>query len=45
MSIRHHLSDPMLIAYAAGNLPEAFALVVATHISMCDDLPRATGDV
>ena len=36
MSIRHHLSDPLLIAYAAGNLPEAFALVVATHISMCD---------
>ncbi|OYU41213.1 MAG: transcriptional regulator [Pseudorhodobacter sp. PARRP1] len=36
MSIRHHLSDPMLIAYAAGNLPEAFSLVVATHVSMCD---------
>ncbi|MDZ4394249.1 ChrR family anti-sigma-E factor [Cypionkella sp.] len=36
MSIRHHLSDPLLIAYAAGNLPEAFGLVVATHISMCD---------
>lgn len=37
MSIRHHLSDPMLIAYAAGNLPEAFALVVATHVTMCDE--------
>lgn len=37
MSIRHHLSDPMLIAYTAGNLPEAFALVVATHITMCDE--------
>ena len=36
MTIRHHLSDPLLIAYAAGNLPEAFGLVVATHISMCD---------
>ncbi len=36
MSIRHHLSDPLLIAYAAGNLPEAFGLVVATHVSMCD---------
>lgn len=36
MSIRHHLSDPLLMAYAAGNLPEAFALVVATHVSMCD---------
>ena len=37
MTIRHHLSDPLLIAYAAGNLPEAFGLAVATHISMCDD--------
>lgn len=37
MSIRHHLSEPLLIAYAAGTLPEAFSLVVATHISMCDD--------
>ncbi|MDB5660948.1 MAG: transcriptional regulator [Cypionkella sp.] len=37
MSIRHHLSDALLIAYAAGNLPEAFGLVVATHVSMCDD--------
>ena len=36
MSIRHHLSDPLLMAYAAGNLPEAFSLVVATHVSMCD---------
>lgn len=36
MTIRHHLSDPLLMAYAAGNLPEAFGLVVATHVSMCD---------
>ncbi len=36
MSIRHHLSDPLLMAYAAGTLPEAFGLVVATHVSMCD---------
>lgn len=37
MTIRHHLSDPLLIAYAAGNLPEAFSLVVATHVSLCDE--------
>lgn len=37
MTIRHHLSDPLLMAYAAGNLPEAFGLAVATHVSMCDD--------
>lgn len=34
--IQHHLSDAMLMAYSAGTLPEAFNLMVATHISMCD---------
>lgn len=33
--ITHHIPDAMLAAYAAGNLPHAFALVVATHISLC----------
>lgn len=37
MTIRHHLSDPLLMAYAAGNLPEAFGLVAATHVSLCDE--------
>lgn len=37
MTIRHHLTDRMLMAYAAGNLPEAFNLVVATHVSLCDE--------
>lgn len=35
--IKHHLTDEMLMGYAAGNLPEAFNLVVASHVSMCDD--------
>ncbi|MDA7966998.1 ChrR family anti-sigma-E factor [Ruegeria sp.] len=35
-SIRHHLTDDLLMAYAAGSLPEAFDLMVATHISICD---------
>ena len=35
--IRHHLNDELLMAYSAGTLPEAFSLVVATHISMCDE--------
>lgn len=43
MSIRHHLSEPLLTAYAAGNLPEAFGLVVATHVSMCDDCRARLG--
>ena len=35
--IKHHLPDELLMSYAAGTLPEAFNLVVATHVSMCDD--------
>lgn len=37
MTIHHHLSDRLLLAHAAGELPEAFGLVVATHVSMCDE--------
>ncbi|MBK1634314.1 ChrR family anti-sigma-E factor [Rhodovulum adriaticum] len=37
MKIKHHLTDELLMAYAAGSLPEAFSLVVATHVSMCDE--------
>lgn len=43
MTITHHLSDPLLTAYAAGNLPEAFSLVVATHISLCDECRARLG--
>jgi putative transcriptional regulator len=35
--ITHHLTDALLMAYAAGSLPEAFNLTVATHLSMCDE--------
>lgn len=35
--IRHHLNDALLMAYSAGQLPEAFNLIVATHVSMCDE--------
>ncbi|MEH6776456.1 MAG: ChrR family anti-sigma-E factor [Cereibacter changlensis] len=37
MTIRHHISDQLLTAYSAGVLPEAFSLVVATHLSLCDE--------
>ena len=37
ISIRHHLTDDLLLGYAAGHLSEAFGLVVATHVSLCDD--------
>ena len=35
--IKHHLSDSLLLGYAAGTLPEAFGLIAATHVTMCDD--------
>lgn len=35
--ITHHLDDSFLMAHSAGTLPEAFALVVAAHVSLCDD--------
>ncbi|MFN4155719.1 MAG: ChrR family anti-sigma-E factor [Paracoccaceae bacterium] len=37
MTIKHHLSDELLMAYAAAELPEAFNLVIATHLSLCDE--------
>lgn len=37
MTIKHHLSDDLLMAYSAGDLPEAFSLVIATHVSLCDE--------
>lgn len=39
--IRHHIPDPLIAAYAAGSLPQPFALVVATHISLCLDCRAA----
>jgi putative transcriptional regulator len=43
MTIKHHLPDSLLMAYSAGQLPEAFNLVVATHLSMCDECRAALG--
>ncbi len=34
--ITHHLEEATLLAYSAGTLPEAFNLIVATHLSLCD---------
>lgn len=33
--ITHHISDAMLAAYSAGNVPKPFATVVASHVSLC----------
>ena len=34
-AINHHVPDAMLAAYAAGTLPHAFAVAVASHVSLC----------
>ena len=36
-AIKHHINDQLLMGYAAGALPRAFDLVVATHVSLNDD--------
>ncbi|WP_375173831.1 ChrR family anti-sigma-E factor [Pseudooceanicola sp.] len=41
MTIKHHLTENLLMGYAAGTLPEAFNLIVASHVSMCDDCRAA----
>lgn len=37
MSIKHHLTEGLIMGYSAGTLPEAFNLVIATHVSLCDE--------
>ena len=36
-NVTHHLTDALLMSYASGTLEEAFSLVVASHISLCDE--------
>lgn len=36
MTVKHHLTDDLLMAYSTGDLPEAVNLIIATHISLCD---------
>jgi putative transcriptional regulator len=36
-TIKHHVNDDLIMAYSSGNLPEAFSVAVAAHISMCDE--------
>lgn len=42
-TIKHHLTDALLMAYSAGSLPEAFNLTVAAHLSMCDECRARAG--
>lgn len=35
--IIHHIPEDMIRDWAAGRLPQAFAVVVAAHVSLCDE--------
>lgn len=37
MTIRHHVSDELLLSYASGTLEEGWRLAVATHLALCPD--------
>jgi putative transcriptional regulator len=43
MTIRHHIDETLLLAYAAGSLSEAFGLVIATHLTLCDECRARAG--
>jgi len=44
MTVKHHPSEAVLIAYAAGALGEGLALLVATHLSFCPACRRAVAE-
>lgn len=35
MTIQHHPDDELLVSYAAGELAEAWSVLIATHIALC----------
>lgn len=37
MNVQHTLNDQLMMSYAAGVLPEAFSLVVASHLSLSEE--------
>ncbi|MDA7947072.1 MAG: ChrR family anti-sigma-E factor [Hyphomicrobiaceae bacterium] len=41
MNVHHHLDGATLLRYAAGDLDEAFSVVVAAHLAMCAECRRA----
>ena len=43
--ISHHMPEEFLLDYAAGTLPEAESLVVASHLAMCGDCRRRVAEL
>lgn len=44
MKLTHHLDDATLVRYAAGDLDEAFAVIVSSHLAMCEQCRKASHD-
>jgi putative transcriptional regulator len=44
VTVHHHLDDATLLRYASGDLDEAFAVIVASHLVMCDVCRHAVRD-
>jgi putative transcriptional regulator len=40
VTIRHHISDDLLVSYAAGSLAEGWSIAVATHVALCPSCRR-----
>ncbi|CAN7608358.1 ChrR family anti-sigma-E factor [Aminobacter sp. LjRoot7] len=40
MTISHHISDDLLLSYAAGSLAEGWSIAVATHLALCPGCRR-----
>ncbi|WP_027487652.1 ChrR family anti-sigma-E factor [Allorhizobium undicola] len=37
MTVRHHVSDELLMDYASGSLTEGWSIAVATHLALCPE--------
>lgn len=45
MKINHHLDESTLVSYVAGSLSQGMALVVATHISLCEKCREGISEI
>ena len=41
MTVQHHLDHATLVRYASGDLDEAFSIIAASHLAMCEPCQRA----
>ncbi|WP_319773501.1 ChrR family anti-sigma-E factor [Breoghania sp.] len=41
MTVHHHIDESTLLRYASGDLDEAFSVIVAAHLAMCEDCRKA----